>query len=165
MKNWKKIIIASILMVAVLFSTTTFVEAAPKVKGYTFKYNGVTVAPHGEAKDLIKKAGKVQKKTKSKSCAYDGEDITYQYKDFKLITYTNKKGGTEYVQSIDFKTKKVTTDQGIKIGSKKSAVTKKYANGKFNKISGVYTCTKGKTTIQFTIKNDKVTAIKYIAEI
>ncbi len=164
MKNWKKIIIASILMVAVLFSTTTFVEAAPKVKGYTFKYNGVTVAPHTEAKDFIKKAGKV-KPTKSKSCAYDGEDITYKYKDFTLVTYTNKKGGTEYVQSIEFKTKKVTTDQGIKIGSKKSAVTKKYKNGNLNKLSGVYTCTKGKTTIQFTIKNDKVTAIKYIAEI
>ena len=164
MKKWTRVIITSILLVAVLFSTTKVAEAAPK--GYSFKYSGVTVYVHEEAAKLIKKAGEPKKKKVENSCAYKGQDITYEYKDFTLVTYTEKKGGTEYVQSIKFKTKNVKTDKGIKIGSKKSAMLKKYGkNGTYNKLSGTYTYKKAKMAIQFTIKDNKVTAIEYISYI
>ena len=161
MKSWKKIIITSLLLVAVLFTTTTFAEAAPK--GYAFKNAGVTAYMHGEAATLIKKSGKVEKKKVTNSCAYDGQDITYEYKNFTLVTYTNKKGGTEYIQTIKFKNNKVKTDKGIKIGSKKADMTKQYGKGEYNKFSGVYTYKKGKMAIQFTVKNNKVTAIEYVS--
>ena len=36
--------------------------------------------------------GEPNKKSKSKSCAYDGEDIKYVYDEFTLVTYTEKNG-------------------------------------------------------------------------
>lgn len=162
MKNWKRVLIVSVLLVSILFSTARVAEAAPK--GYSFEYSDVTVYVHGEAAELIKKAGKPQKKKAVNSCAYKGQDITYEYKDFTLVTYTNKKGGTEYIQSIKFKNKNVKTDKGIKIGSKKNTMLSKYGKkGTYNKLSGTYTYKKGKMAIQFTIENSKVTAIEYIS--
>ena len=164
MNKWTKLIVTSVLFVAVLFSTTKVAEAAPQ--GYAFKDSGVTVYVHGEAAKLIEKAGKPEKKKIENSCAYDGQDITYEYKNYTLVTYTEKKGGTEYVQTIKFKNAKVKTDKGIKIGSKKNALIKKYGKKyTYNKIGGTYTYKQGKMGIQFTVKDNKVTAIEYVAYI
>lgn len=147
---------ALVMFLLVPFSAT---EAAPK--GYGFKYAGVTVYVHGKASKLIDKMGEPNKKTKSKSCAYDGEDTKYVYDDFTLVTYTEKKGGTEYVQSIKFTTKKAKTKEGIKIGSKEKTMKKKYGRAKDN--FGVYTYKKGKMGIVLTVEDEKVTEIQYVA--
>ena len=94
-------------------------------------------------------------------CAYDGEDIKYVYDDFTLVTYTEKKGGTEYVQSIKFTSKKAKTKEGIKIGSKEKTMKKKYGRARDN--FGVYTYKKGKMGITFTVDDGKVSAIQYVA--
>lgn len=116
MKKSKKIISLVLAIAMVLLVPVSVVSAAPK--GYGFRYAGVTVYVHGKASGLIDKMGEPNKKSKSKSCAYDGEDIKYVYDEFTLVTYTEKNGGTEYVQSIKFTSKKAKTKEGIKIGSK-----------------------------------------------
>ena len=159
MKKFNKVIglvMALVIMFMVPFSVT---QAAPK--GYAFKYAGVTVYVHGKASKLIDKMGEPNKKTKSKSCAYAGEDIKYVYDDFTLVTYTEKEGGTEYVQSIKFTSKKAKTKEGIKIGSKEKTLKKKYGRAKDNFV--VYTYRKGKMGIVFTVEDSKVTAIQYVA--
>ena len=123
MKKSKKIISLVLAIAMVLLVPVSVVSAAPK--GYGFRYAGVTVYVHGKASGLIDKMGEPNKKSKSKSCAYDGEDIKYVYDEFTLVTYTEKNGGTEYVQSIKFTSKKVKTKEGIKIGSKEKTMKKK----------------------------------------
>lgn len=159
MNRKRTTVILMVVMAAVLFVPASFIKAASK--GYEFKYDGVTVSIHGEAAKLIKKMGRPDKKTKTASCAYKGEDIKYVYEDFTLVTYTNKKGGTEYVQSIKFTSKDVKTKEGLKIGSSKSTMLKKYGRKKDN--FGVYTYKKGKMGISFTVEDDKITEIEYVA--
>lgn len=89
MKKSKKMISLVLAIAMVLLVPVSVVSAAPK--GYGFRYAGVTVYVHGKASGLIDKMGEPNKKSKSKSCAYDGEDIKYVYDDFTLVTYTEKK--------------------------------------------------------------------------
>ena len=91
MKKSKKIISLVLAIAMVLLVPVSVISAAPK--GYGFRYAGVTVYVHGKASGLIDKMGEPNKKSKSKSCAYDGEDIKYVYDEFTLVTYTEKNGG------------------------------------------------------------------------
>lgn len=159
MKHLKKLLAVCLLVVVAVVAAAPAAEAASK--GYQFKNAGVTVSVHDKAATFIKKAGKPIKKTKSASCAYDGQDIRYQYKNFVLTTYTNKIGGTEYVHSIEFKTKDVKTKEGIKIGSTEKAMLKAY--GKKKPSFGRYSYRKGKMELSFTTKDGKVTGVEYIA--
>lgn len=95
-----------------------------------------------------------------KSCAYKGKDRTYKYKDFILYTYSNSDKGAEYVNGITFLTSKVSTKEGIRIGSPYSSVKKKY--GEVKDRFGVYTYKKGKSKLQIEVTDDVVTNIRYI---
>lgn len=161
MKNhvWKKV--TAICLAAVLLAGSG-VQPAEAAAGYQFKYKGVTVTMHSAAKKFLKKAGKVQKKKVKKSCAYKGKDRTYQYKDFIFYTYSKSAKGAEYVMGITFRTNKVSTKEGVKIGSPESLVTKKYGNAKAK--FGIYTYTRGKSKLQFEIANKKVKNIRYVTK-
>lgn len=155
-------VISVILVIAVIVSGFVLDAEAAKKKGYTFTYSKVKVTMHNEASKLLKKAGKPIEKTESKSCSYDGMDRSYEYDDFIVNTYSNSKKGKEYICRIYFKTSNVKTDKGIKIGSKKADVIKKYGKTKNN--YGVYSYTKGDTKLQFEIdKKGIVIAIQYVA--
>ena len=131
-------------------------------KGYGFTYNKVTVRPGDDAAKFIKSAGTYDSMKKQNSCATKGEDFTYAYEDFTLVTTTNdkKKNAKQYVTSITLKTKDVKTQEGIAIGSKEKDVKKKYkgAKSKF----GVYTKTKGKTKICITVDGGVVSEIQIL---
>lgn len=133
-------------------------EAA--IKGYKFKYKGVTITMNSKAKKFIKKAGTPVSYRESKSCAYDGKDRVRQYKDFILYTYSNSDNGPEYVNGITFLTNKVKTKEGVKIGSKLKKVKKAY--GKSKARYGIYTYTKGRTKLQIQVANGKVSNIRYL---
>lgn len=157
MKKMMKKFVA-LCLAAVLVAGFTFPAKAAS-SGYTFKYKGVSVSIGSDASKLIKKAGKASSTKRTKSCAHKGEDTTYSYKDFTLRTYSEKKGGTEYVMEIILKTSKVKTAEGIKVGSKEKDVTKKYGKKKAN--FGVYTYTKGNTKLSIEVSDKKVTEISY----
>ena len=156
--NAKKIL--TMFLVAVIICSSLNVSSSAASKGYQFKYKGVTVSMGSKAASLIKKAGKPIKKTVKKSCAYNGKDRTYKYKNFILYTYSNSDKGAEYVNGITFLNSKVKTKEGIKIGSSYSAVKKKY--GKGSESFGLYTYKKGKSKLQIEIVNNKVKNIRYI---
>lgn len=89
MKKSKKIISLVLAIAMVLLVPVSVISAAPK--GYGFRYAGVTVYVHGKASGLIDKMGEPNKKSKSKSCAYDGEDIKYVYDEFTLVILYREK--------------------------------------------------------------------------
>lgn len=162
MKKVAKVLMSLLLMVSLVAGTCAVnVEA---VSGYSFKYGGVSITIGSNAKKFLKKAGKPTKKTEKDSCAYAGKDRTYQYKNFTVTTYTKSKAAnsTEYINSITLTSSKVSTKEGIKIGSSEKDVKKKYKKAKEN--FGVYTATKGKSKLLITVDNGKVTAIKYVAK-
>lgn len=161
-KRVMAICLALVLAMGGLSGTQT---ADAKSKGYIFQYKGVSVSADSAAKKLIKKAGKPQKMQAKKSCAYDGKDRIYQYKNFWLTTYSKTDNGPEYVQQIRFRTSKVKTKEGIKIGSKETKVIKKYGKGYDQAeklINNAYVYKKGNCTLKITVKNRKVSAISYL---
>lgn len=157
-KAGKKGLVFLVLMVLIISSVTVPVQA--KSKGYKFTYKKATVYMGGPAKSLIKKAGKPKSKKVKKSCAYKGKDRTYKYKNFILYTYSNSSKGAEYVNGITFLTSKVSTKEGIHIGSPYSDVKKKYGNAKDR--FGVYTYKKGSCKLQIEVTDNVVTNIRYI---
>lgn len=159
MSKQKKVIVWFMAFLLTFMSFATTVEGASK--GYEFKYGGVKFYIHGESSKLIEKLGTPNKKTKSASCAYDGEDIKYEYKDLIVYTYSNRKGGTEYIQGIKFCTSNVETNKGVKIGDSKKLMIKKYGRnkGEFD----VYTYKKKKMAIVFTVDEGTIEEIEYVA--
>lgn len=148
---------AAVLTAGILLGSTG-VQA--KKKGYAFSYKKATVHMGDPAKMFLKKAGKPKKKSSAKSCAYKGKDRTYKYKDFEIYTYSNSNNGPEYVNGIALRTSKVSTKEGIRIGSSWADVKKKYGKGKDN--FGIYTYKKGNSKLQIEITDDEVTNIEYI---
>lgn len=150
-------------MAVALCMTTFSTNAAAASKNFQFTYSNVTVSIDSTAKPLIEKAGKANKTTKTKSCAYKGYDRTYEYDDFTLKTYSKTKKGKEYVSSIILTSSGVTTKEKIKIGSTKKEMLKAYGNvkGQF----GVYVFTKGSTKLVIELDDsDKVVSITYMAK-
>lgn len=152
------------LLVLLLVMAMVFLQVTPSVqaksKSYRFTYKKVTVYMDGPAKRLIKKAGKPKSKKVTKSCAYNGKDRIYKYNDFILYTYSNTDNGPEYINGITFLTSKVSTKEGIKIGSSYSSVQEKYGDKK--DYLGVYTYKKGNSKLQIQIEDDEVINIRYI---
>jgi hypothetical protein len=160
---FKKIIIVSLMFV--LSFSLVIPTSAASAKGYLFKYNGVTIGIDSAAKTFIKKAGKPVKTSVKKSCAYKGKDRAYKYKNFTLTTYSKSAKGAEYVNGITFTTSKVSTKEGLKIGSKESDIVKKYGK-KYDAVekavNNKYVYKKANCTLQITVKKKKVTKISYV---
>lgn len=131
-----------------------------KSKGYVFTYKKVSVGMHDKAQKLLKKAGKPSATKVKKSCAYKGKDRIYKYKNFILYTYSHTDNGEEYVNGVTFLTSRISTPEGIKIGSSLQDVKKKYGKGKEK--FGIYTYKKGKSKLQIEVTDDVVTNIRYI---
>lgn len=154
----KRILVFVILAALAVSSVPTGTKA--KSTGYEFAYKKATAYMGGPAKKLIEKAGKPKSKKVKKSCAYKGKDRTYKYEDFILYTYSHSDNGAEYVNGITFLTSKVSTKEGIHIGSSYSDVVKKYGSAKDQ--FGVYTYKKGKSKLQIEVTDQVVTNIRYI---
>jgi hypothetical protein len=150
-----------VCLLAIVLAGSLAMPVQAASKGYQFKWKGVTISMHGKAKKFIKKAGKAQKTKASKSCAYDGKDRVYQYKDFILYTYSKSDEGAEYVNGITFRTSKAATKEGIKIGSTEEEVLETY--GDATPSFGVYTYKKGKSKLQIEVDDGKVVNIRYVA--
>lgn len=158
MKRMKKVFVTMLTIGALSMVGSN--GAVAKNTGYGFSFKNATVYMESAAKNLIKKAGKPKAKKTAKSCAYKGKDRTYKYKDFILYTYSNSSNGPEFVNGITFLTNKVSTKEGIHIGSTWDDVKAKYGSGTDN--FGIYTYKKGKCKLQIEVENDKVKNIRYV---
>lgn len=154
---------AAVLCLVLMFTFLTADTADAAPKGYGFTYKGATVYMNGNAKKLLKKAGKPKKKTESKSCAYEGMDRTYTFKNFLVKTYSHSDKGDEYVNSIVLLNSKVKTREGIKVGSSKNDMIDAYGRGSSE--FGVYTYSKGKCKLMIELNSkDRVSRITYLAK-
>jgi len=93
------------------------------------------------------------------SCAFDGMDIIYGYSDVEIFTYP--KGDTNHVHTINFiNDSPRTAEGGIRMGATLQEVLDAYGTG-YEYDNGMYTFTRGSTTLQFYTENDIVWGITY----
>jgi len=93
------------------------------------------------------------------SCAFDGEDIVFDYPNIEISTYPV--GDAHHVHTIVFKNDLVrTTEGGIRLHSSLQAVLDAYGDD-YEHDSGMYTFTRGLTTLEFFVEDDMVTEIAY----
>jgi hypothetical protein len=163
MKNLKKllIIVLALVMISGVAADANTVQAA---SGYSFKSNGATIKPGGDAKKFIQANKKwLKKTTNKKTCvASEGYDIVRKYKYFTIITYADKKNGYGKLESLTITNKSVKTPEGLKCGDDESKIKECYSKAKTTTSGGsVYRTTKGKTQILITVKDEKVKEIEY----
>ena len=54
--------------------------------GYTFTYDGVQMGVDMDATEVLEELGEPKSRVVSASCAFDGHDILYDYRSFRLTT-------------------------------------------------------------------------------
>lgn len=127
---------------------------------YTFKSGQTEIAMGAEAAPVITALGAPIKDVfETDSCAYQGKDKVYTYRDFEVSTFP--KDGKECISAVIVTGSSAATPEGISIGSKAADVTKTYgaSDGKY----GIYRYTKGQTELTFyTTQDGSVEEIEYI---
>ena len=113
-----------------------------------------------EAATVIAALGQTTKAVfETDSCAYQGKDKVYTYKDFEVSTFP--KDGKECISALVITGANVATPEGISVGSKASDVTRIYgtSDGKY----GIYRYAKGHSELTFyTDAAGSVEEIEYI---
>ena len=129
---------------------------------YVFKSGDVEIKMGEEAKTVLAQLGAPVKPVfEMDSCAYQGKDKVYSYKDFEVSTYP--KNGKECISAVVVTGASVATPEGIKVGSRAADVTKAYgaSDGKY----GIYRYQKGNTELTFyTTTAGIVEEIEYIVK-
>ena len=130
-------------------------SAAPAASSdvYGLTYKGVLVTPGMDAEEAIKALGEGYVKSPDiQSCAFNGIETSYDYKDFVLFV-DNRDGGKYKINTIDIKAATVDCG-GVKIGSPIEDVKKAYGNPTSEEVYGL--CyEKNKTQVQFVSADEK----------
>ena len=93
------------------------------------------------------------------SCAFDGEDRIFQYPSVQIHTYP--KGDDDFVHTISLRDDTIRTTEGrIYLGSNLQSVIDAYGDD-YEHDSGMYTYTRGPTTLEFFVEDDTVIGITY----
>ena len=129
--------------------------AAPAASSdaYGLTYKGVLVTPGMDAETAIKALGEGYVKSPDiQSCAFNGIETSYDYKDFVLFV-DNRDGGKYKINTIDIKAATVDCG-GVKIGSTIEDVKKIYGNPSSEEVYGL--CyEKNGTQVQFVSVDEK----------
>lgn len=157
-----KKIICMMLSILTLF---TFVscgggEADTDAKNYVFVSGNVTVKLDDPAEPILSALGEPRQYSESPSCAFDGLDKVYVYAGFKLQTYPQN--GKDFILSVELTDDSVATPEGISIGAGKDQVITAYGTpDSETDTSLTYKSGAAKTTLQFLLRDGKVTNIQY----
>ncbi len=128
--------------------------------GFVFTVNGVDIAMHAPAADILAALGEPKGYTEQASCAFDGLDKTYFFGSFYLQTYPN--AGSDYIYGLWLVDDTVTTTEGIYIGSSRQAVENAYGADTFDGANS-FTVTKGASVLTIIMENGVVSSIQYDA--
>ncbi len=124
--------------------------------GLTFK--GVLLTPGMETEKAIKALGEGYVLNSVDSCAFNGKESTYDYKE--IVIYTDDHDGTDKINTIDVRDPSVDCG-GVKIGSTLDDVKKVYGEPTSEESYGL-SYVKDHTQIQFIFADgDKLTSIMY----
>lgn len=127
--------------------------------GYTFTYDGVQMGVDMDATEVLEELGEPKSRVVSASCAFDGNDILYDYRSFRLTT--NDEQGHERIYCIELMDDMAQTEKGIKFGSTSEAITAAYGDPTTTNAGG-FIYEKEGMELRFLLKDGKVTSIQYL---
>lgn len=128
--------------------------------GFTFTYDGVTIAMHDPAPDVIEALGDYESYTEETSCSFEGVDKTYDYGSFYITTYPD--GDDDYIFTIWFSDDSVATEEGISIGSSQEEVEAVYGTDYYNG-TNAFIIDSGEMTLTIIMSGENVASIQYMA--
>lgn len=128
--------------------------SAPSVSGdaYSLTYKGVVITPGMESDAAIAALGAGYVKSPDiQSCAFNGIETSYDYKDFVL--FVDNRDGKNKINTIEVRTDSVDCN-GVKIGSTLQDVINAFGNPTSEELYGL--CyEKNHTQIQFIAADEK----------
>jgi len=126
---------------------------------FFFKVGNVLIEMDHDITDILAGLGEPRGILERPSCAFDGMDIIYGYPDFEIYTYP--KNGNNHVHTIVFLNDSPKTAEGeIHLEATLQDVFDAYGT-EYEYNNGMYTFTRGLTTLQFYIENDIVWGVTY----
>lgn len=128
-------------------------------EGYTFTYKNVQLWIGMDAADAIATLGEPKDRAVTESCAFNGNDIVYDYQSVKIST--NDENGYEMVYCIELADDMAQTEEGIKLGASGEAVTAAYGEPATENPGG-YIYVKDGMELRFLLSDGKVTSIQYL---
>jgi len=92
------------------------------------------------------------------SCAFDGIDRIFSFPGLQIHTYPLDNG--DFIHTVSIRDDSIMTQNGIYLGNSLDSVLAAYGND-YQQEFGMFTFTKGVTTLQFLVEYDMVVAITY----
>lgn len=92
------------------------------------------------------------------SCAFDGIDRIFSFPGLQIHTYPLDE--SDFIHTISIRDDSIMTQNGIYLGNSLDNVLAAYGDN-YQQEFGMFTFTKGVTTLQFLIEYDMVVAITY----
>ncbi len=152
-------LVLTFAMATTSFAFSLFKTDTDDTQGYSFTTGTVKIVLNEDASEVLKSLGNAEKVFEQDSCAYQGKDRVYSYKDFELSTYpVNNK---EYVSSIYFLTADAVTEEGIHFGSTYQDMVNAYGTG-YTESFQVYRYEKNGTELAFYMTNNVIDGIEYL---
>lgn len=133
-----------------------------KSDNYYFEVANVDFTTGDNATEALSALGDPLNIFKAPSCAFEGEDTVYKYDDFEIYTY--EKDGQPHVSGIFILNDKVSTPEGLRIGSTVEELFNLYGEPIEDNV-GAYTFLKGNTELIVVTMDDVVSSITYILKV
>ena len=130
----------------------------PAPEGFTFATQGVTIHMDQNMAEVLEQLGEPLGIFEAPSCAFDGIDRIFSFPGVQIHTYPD--GDLDFVHTISIRDDSVTTMEGIYLGSSWEAVLAAYGSD-YEQEFGMFTFTRGRTTLSFFIEDDIVIGITY----
>lgn len=135
-------------------------EKSGDIPSLGFTVNETRIVMNALARPVLDALGEPVSYTETASCAFDGLDKTYYFGSFYLSTYPME--GEEYVYSVWFADDSVSTEEGIRIGSRQSEVEAVYGTEGFS-APDVCLLTEGNIKLTILLTDGVVTSVQYEA--
>ena len=125
-----------------------------------FKASGKTISIDMPTSEFIDALGDPDDYFEADSCAFQGKDKVYTYKDFVIRTYP--KDDVDYVLSVELRDDVVTTPEGAYIGMSEDDIKGLYTDYTVEgDSSSNMTVTEGGTKLSFIFEDGAVNSITY----
>ena len=126
-------------------------ETQPAGDGYSITYKGTVLTPGMETTAAIKSIGEGYIYNKVMSCAFNGMEETYDYKE--IVIFADDHDGKNKINTIEVRDPSIDCG-GVKLGSSLDDVRKAYGDPTAEELYGLR-YEKGHTQIQFIAGEDK----------
>jgi hypothetical protein len=127
---------------------------------FALKISGYLIEMNTDMTYVLAALGEPQRGVfEAPSCAFDGIDRIFGYSNMEIFTYPI--GDSDFIHTISLIDDSILTTEGsIHLGSSLQDVIDAYGDG-YERDSGMYKYTRGRTTLEFYIENGEVEGITY----